>query len=482
MRCDSLQPVQNVLNSLRAMHFDAIRVGSGRFLGVQEVVGSNPAIPTRQKPKRRQRLRRPCHTANGNGVPVETWYDYHDSKGRMMPRPKNAVPQYLLHKPSGKARCRIDGRDYYLGPYGSEESRKAYADLIRQHFSGTLADDPIISTHDADVSISIAELVLSFVRHAETFYVKDGRNTSELDLIRSAVGPLVRLFGQTSVRDFGPVCLKAVRAEMVAAGWVRNTVNQSVGRIRRAFRYGVENELVPVEILQRLQAVSPLMKGKTDAPDRPRRSAVSRERINAVRAVVPEMVRDMIDIQELTGCRPGELLALTPAVIDRTKKVWVARLDRHKTEHHGHERRIYIGPRSQAILARYLLCPPDQRVFPMQRTSYARAISRGCEIAFEMPERLRRPGKSKTPRKRGDPKPPTLTSEQLEAIRLQASAWRRKHCWSPHWLRHTAASRIKAEFDAETAQAMLGHEKIDMTEHYSGQSHDRAIRAAERIG
>lgn len=46
-----------------------------------------------------------------------------------MPR-KPTVPSYCLHKPSGQARVRINGKDYYLGKYGSPESHDLYDELI----------------------------------------------------------------------------------------------------------------------------------------------------------------------------------------------------------------------------------------------------------------------------------------------------------------------------------------------------------------
>lgn len=35
-----------------------------------------------------------------------------------MPRPRRKVPAYCLHKVSGQAVVRIDGRGHYLGRYG----------------------------------------------------------------------------------------------------------------------------------------------------------------------------------------------------------------------------------------------------------------------------------------------------------------------------------------------------------------------------
>lgn len=47
------------------------------------------------------------------------------------------TPAYLLHKPTGQARVRIDGKDHYLGPFNSPESRERYDELVttwlRQH-------------------------------------------------------------------------------------------------------------------------------------------------------------------------------------------------------------------------------------------------------------------------------------------------------------------------------------------------------------
>lgn len=182
-----------------------------------------------------------------------------------MPRPRNAVPSYLLHKPSGQARVRIAGRDYYLGPYLSEQSRQKYAELIQQHFAGALVADPV-HPQATQSGISVAELVLVYLQFADAFYVKEGGPTKEPGLIRMAVRPLVRLFGALPAVDFGPLALKAVREEMISAGWVRKTVNESVNRIRRMYKHAVENELVPADALLRLQAVAPLKAGKSAAP------------------------------------------------------------------------------------------------------------------------------------------------------------------------------------------------------------------------
>ena len=59
-----------------------------------------------------------------------------EGESRTMARKPNVVPSYLLHKQSGQARVRINGRDYLLGPFGSEESRIRYGELIGKHAGG----------------------------------------------------------------------------------------------------------------------------------------------------------------------------------------------------------------------------------------------------------------------------------------------------------------------------------------------------------
>lgn len=49
--------------------------------------------------------------------------------------PKRSKPAYSLHKATGQAQVRINGKDHYLGAYGSPESREIYEDLIAEWFA-----------------------------------------------------------------------------------------------------------------------------------------------------------------------------------------------------------------------------------------------------------------------------------------------------------------------------------------------------------
>ena len=363
-----------------------------------------------------------------------------------MARKPNVFPSYLRHS-SGQARIRVDGRDIMLGLYGSDESRVKYGQLVAK-LAGGMSIDPLAdslrgkaSRHDADADPgpTVGELCLAFMRYAETHYVKNGEMTSQVDAVRSTIRVLNSVYGLTPAKDFGPLALKAVRQQMVDKGWVRDTVNAAVGRVRRIFKHAVADELIAPSILQRLQAVSPLLMGRTEAPDLPPRTAVPESAIEAVKGRVSDLVKDLIDLQRLTGARSGELLGLTTGAIDRSGDVWLAELTDHKTAHHGQSRTLHFGPQCQLILRLYLSAMSDTALFQITRHAYCRAITRACDAA-----KINR--------------------------------------WVPHQLRHTAASVARRQFGLEHAQSLLGHSKADMTEHYAAAGSERAREVARKIG
>ena len=51
-----------------------------------------------------------------------------------MPR-KKSVPQLVHHKPSGQGRLRLNGKDIYLGKYGTDECDAAYEGAIAEYLA-----------------------------------------------------------------------------------------------------------------------------------------------------------------------------------------------------------------------------------------------------------------------------------------------------------------------------------------------------------
>lgn len=165
--------------------------------------------------------------------------------------PKRNVPSYLLHKPSGQARVILDGKTFYLGRYGSKESRKEYERLIGNY----LANGRKLPPTKYDGEISIREAVVLFLEYAEKFYVQNGKPTKTFSNYRESLAHIVRWYGNEPVSKFGPLALQFVREKLIEAGSVRKTINDRVACIVGAFRWLVANELCRVEIYQALKAV-----------------------------------------------------------------------------------------------------------------------------------------------------------------------------------------------------------------------------------
>ncbi|MFY9252175.1 MAG: hypothetical protein WAO83_01880, partial [Fuerstiella sp.] len=52
------------------------------------------------------------------------------------------IPKYALHKATGQALVRLDGRAHYLGQHGTDESRQKYDQLIAGWLSGNRSAAP----------------------------------------------------------------------------------------------------------------------------------------------------------------------------------------------------------------------------------------------------------------------------------------------------------------------------------------------------
>jgi integrase len=260
------------------------------------------------------------------------------------PRPR--VPSYRRHT-SGQATVRLNGRDFYPGVHGTANSRREYDRLINEW----LANGRRLPTLDNDDELTIVELIAEFWKYARKWYVKNGKPTTEQDCYKIALRYLRRDYGELPVTQFSPRAPKAIRQEMIDRGNARTYINDQIARLKRVFRWGVEEELVPVSVSQALDAVKGLMKGRCEARETDPVTAVSDDVVNATIKHMPKVVADMVRLQRLTGARPDEICALRSADADRTGDVWKYTPQRHKNEHHDKCRHIMIGPQAQAILA-----------------------------------------------------------------------------------------------------------------------------------
>ena len=187
------------------------------------------------------------------------------------------------------------------------------------------------------------------------------------------------------------------------------------------------------------------------------------------------------------------------ADLDTSGPCWVFKPAEHKTEHHGKEREIHLGPKAQALIEPFL--KPDTQAYlfapseaeaqrhqqqaqsrktrvqpfhakrheramiraakgkrqrpPMDRytvDSYRRAITRACELAFPVPDGA------------------------------DAATCCKEHHWHPHQLRHNAATFLRRQYGIEVARVVLGHHSSVITEVYAEMDRTQAAKIMAQVG
>jgi integrase len=353
-----------------------------------------------------------------------------------VPKLTRKPPAYSLHKPSGQARVRYQGRDHYLGPYGSRESREAYARLLAEISRDSTTPAPTQPTGPI-----VADLILRYWAHAQTYYRHpDGKATGEHLVIRCALKPLRKLYGSTPAGEFRARDLRLLRDEMIRLGWSRRYVNDQVGRIKRFFAWCAAEELIPEAVPGSLLIVKGLEAGRSKAREKAPVRPVADATVDATLPHLPPIVADVVRVLRLSGARIGEILTMTAAQLDRADpSCWVYTPARHKTAHKGKSRVIHLGSQAVAILTPRLVAAGGGRILPFTRDGVRQAIANACK-------------------RHGIPH------------------------WHPHQLRHAAATEIRRAFGLEAAQVVLGHSEADTTQTYAEADAARAREVMKQVG
>jgi hypothetical protein len=151
---------------------------------------------------------------------------------------------------------------------------------------------------------------------------------------------------------------------MIQSGRCRRLINQDVDRVRALFRWTAGVELYPGEAQAALAAVEALPKGRCAAREHPPIAPVAEAVVLATLPHLSVQVAAMVRLQLLTAARPGEVCSLRPRNVDRSDPAgWVYRPGSHKTEHHGRERVIALGPRVREVLRPWLDRDQDANCF-----------------------------------------------------------------------------------------------------------------------
>jgi integrase len=408
------------------------------------------------------------------------------------------IPKYRRHS-SGQARVTLNGKDHLLGPYGSAASKEAYERLLAEWLSSPAKQVGEVPEFEG---LTINQLILAYWKFARQYYGFDtGRRRGDYYCLRDALKIVRSVYGRTPAKDFGPLALKACRQKMIEKDWSRRYINAEIDRVRRMFRWGGEEELVPGSVYQDLRAVSSLRRGKTEARETKKVRPVPQEDIDAALPFMLPVVATMVRLQLLSGCRPDEVCVLRPMDLDRSDpQCWVylpgsdqGQHGAHKTAYHEHDRLILLGPKAQEVLRPYLDIEPTAYCFSPARSESQRNFLRRTNRKSPMTpsQKARRPKtrRLRAPSNRYDTH--SYRRAIARACRMADQDARRKTLkedptiptdrvfvptWSPNRLRHNRATELRP-YGLDVAKTVLGHSKVETTLIYA----EKDLRAAKEV-
>ncbi len=396
--------------------------------------------------------------------------------------PRHRVPTYRLHKPSGQAVCTVRTtagarRDVYLGAFDSPESRREYARIVAELAVAPAAPQGGLTP---PARITIDELLVAFLTHAQKHYRRaDGTTTDQVTEFKAVARPLHDLYGATLVADFGPTALKAVRQHFIERGNCRTLVNNRMGKLRRVFKWGVAEELVPVAVHAALCALAPLQRGRTEARESEPVEPVDPAAVDATLPFLNRHVRGLVEFMRYTGCRPSEAAALRRADLDTTGDVWLYKPATHKSAYRGKSRTIAIGPRAQELLRGYFTDNPLDYLFSPRRAVEERnARAKAGRKSPMTPSQLAREPK-KNPKRRAAEK---YNRRSILTAVYRAAAKAGVQRWHVYQLRHAHATEVRKRFDLDSARAALGHSRSSTTETYAQRDEGIAVKVANELG
>lgn len=390
---------------------------------------------------------------------------------------------------------------HYLGRAHSPESWERYHAALASHLAGTVPE-PRTHARRALAAFTVGEL-------AERWYLamrdQFGPTHQKAYEARHAAIELTRTHATATVGEFGPRAFKSIRDRLVHDGRSRQFVNRRMNSIRRCFRWGVAEELVPGDRIQALAAVDGLRHGA--APESEPRRAADPAAVDAVVAWLAanghEGAAALVRFLRATGCRPGEACRARWAEFHLGAELPHYRPARHKTARHGIERLVPLNADALAAIG-------STHHDSLGRPNRAEQViqTADCTNDKERDQTYRSHHHHHHEPKRN-------AQRKLESESWSVFAHREKHThavfvnsrgraftpnalllavrraiaatgcadWSPYGLRHLAATTALARTGSEAAAAaLLGHTpRSTIIQRYSRDRLALAARAAKAI-
>jgi integrase len=244
------------------------------------------------------------------------------------------------------------------------------------------------------------------------------------------------------------------------------------------FKWGVSEELVPPSVHEALRSVAGLRKGRSAAREKPPVRPGPDGDVEAIRPFVGRRIWAMVELQRLTGMRPGEVVIMRAADLDRSGDVWVYTPARHKTEHRGKAREIYIGPKGQAVLLPWLEADARPFLFSAAEAIREQKTERRARRKTRVQPSQEDRSKARPRKVPGDHYTAASYRRAIQVACQKAGVAR----WHPHQLRHTRGTEVRKLFGLEGSRVVLGHEDVRATQLYAEEDRDKGVEIMRRIG
>jgi integrase len=373
-----------------------------------------------------------------------------------------------------------------------EVTRKAALARFNNWLRNEWESKPTVRNPEDPNLYTVNMLADQYQRHAETIYRKNGKLTSHIEQVKSALDALRKTFGDSPVEMVGAPQIVRLRDAMVystdrkgnASKLTASTVNGRLRIIRQAFVWGRLYSSVPAAVAYDVSLVKPLRPGRNDAKPSKIVAPVPEDVFRATLKETPQTVADMAWLQYWTGMRSGEVCQLRVCDIQANGDVWLYKPLSHKSEHQGKVRVVAIGPNGQKVLApyiakrklnEYVFLPEDAHRERLERIGFAKVM------AYQMSRSTFKPGRCF----RGETyynKIAYACDRAFDPEGEKRAAGDYSHRWHPHRLRHNAATRMRAALGIEAASDVLGHSGFSTTLIYAERSLERAKEAARKVG
>jgi len=202
--------------------------------------------------------------------------------------------------------------------------------------------------------LELVQVLQAYHEHAKRHYRDaDGKPTSTIHEIRIVIRALRELCGSIPVTEFTPLKMKAAMQGWVVDKCSRSEVNRRVGVTKPILKWAGGEELIPASVYHGLTVVTGLKQRRTTARELDPVQPVEDETVDATLPHLSRAVAGLVEMQRLTGMRPGEVCWVRRCDIDTGGKVWLYRPPIHKTAWCGKVREIAIGPKAQKLLREF---------------------------------------------------------------------------------------------------------------------------------